>query len=102
MSVNFRDVNIGLHTGIERVEFEKEVVFIKDISVKEILKERKRRKIKRGGVMDWLKYAGVGFILICTLINLGLTILTIIETNDYLYEKKTRFLERLNRKKNKG
>lgn len=47
MSVNFRDVNIGLHTGIERVEVEKEVVFIKDISVKEILKERKRRKIKK-------------------------------------------------------
>lgn len=51
--------------------------------------------------MNWLKYAGVGFIFICTLINLGLTILTIIETNDFLYEKKTKFLKRLNRKKNK-
>ena len=39
--------NISCHTGIGRVEVEKEVVFIKDISVKEILKERKRRKIKR-------------------------------------------------------
>ena len=48
--------------------------------------------------MNWLKYAGVGFIFICTLINVGLTILTIIETNDYLYAKKTKFLERLNRK----
>lgn len=65
------------------------------------LKLNKYKKQKRGGVMDWLKYAGVGFILICTLINLGLTILTVIETNDYLYEKKTKFLERLNRKKNK-
>lgn len=65
------------------------------------LKSNKYKKQKRGGVMDWLKYAGVGFILICTLINLGSTILTVIETNDYLYEKKTKFLERLNRKKNK-
>ena len=52
--------------------------------------------------MDWLKYGGVGFILICTLINLGLTILTIIETNDFLYEKKTEFLKWLNRRKSDG
>ena len=39
--------NISCHTGIGRVEVEKEVVFIKDISVKEILKERKRRKTKK-------------------------------------------------------
>lgn len=49
--------------------------------------------------MDWLKYAGVGFIFICTLINVGLTIMTVIETNDFLYEKKTKFLEWFNRKK---
>lgn len=51
--------------------------------------------------MDWLKYAGVGFIFICTLINVGLTIKTVIETNEFLYEKTAKFLERLNRKKNK-
>lgn len=51
--------------------------------------------------MDWLKYVGVGFIFICILINVGLMILTIIETNDYLYEKKTKFLEWLHRRKNK-
>lgn len=49
--------------------------------------------------MNWLKYAGVGFIFICTLINVGLTIMTVIETNDFLYEKKTKFLEWFNRKK---
>lgn len=49
--------------------------------------------------MDWLKYAGVGFIFICTLINVGLTIMTVIETNDFLYEKKTKFLEWFNRKR---
>ena len=49
--------------------------------------------------MNWLKYAGVGFIFICTLINVGLTIMTVIETNDFLYEKKTKFLEWFNRKR---
>lgn len=49
--------------------------------------------------MDWLKYAGVIFVLVCILINVGFTILTIIETNDFLYEKKTKFLEWFNRKK---
>lgn len=51
--------------------------------------------------MNWLKYVGVGFIIICTLINLGLTILTIFETNDFLYEKKIKFLEWFHRKKNR-
>lgn len=48
--------------------------------------------------MNWLKYAGVGFIFICTLINVGLTILTIIETNDFLDRKKTEFLDWFNKK----
>lgn len=51
--------------------------------------------------MDWLVYGLAGLVFIFTLGNICFTILTIIETNDYLCEKKAKFLERLNIKKNK-
>lgn len=50
--------------------------------------------------MDWLIYCLAGLVFICTLANICFTILAIIETNDFLYAKKMKFLEWLHRRKN--